>query len=483
MGNFWGDFAGAFQKSYFASEENKRQNAVEQRDKARFEHDQQQWKDEDVRKEHIAAAGWAIDNPNDPTGLINGDAYKAMSAAPTKQSKTPSAMPSNGEAPPAPAAPSASDYVPVEMNGQVMYAPKSRAKMKDPSAYVADVGRVMMSVDPTVGANMMAAAQTLESNNLKLSSQKWGQSVVEAQRLGGDAGLQALSKSFDALPDGQSVQWSRDKDGSVHLKFYADTQGGPVQTSDRVFKGRQGVTAEQEVFEYAGALANPEAMSGYLTKMAQAAQQEFTNVLAKREDSRAERRLGLDAQQVGISAFNSAENARHNRAMEAATGGTGATSISAKQYRATMGKLDTAAHRYAASVAEPNTPEYAKAYNAQIAAQLSTQDPAFQEAFNAAHGIAEVGAPTDQPAAAPPQQRPAIDPAKALPPGAWVSPVTGRIMGLGVAPARRAAGQDAINAARNATRVGGAIGQQLRAEFKAKYHMEPDALLQAAGGK
>lgn len=275
MGNFWGDFAGAFQKSYDSAQRNSRENAAAKRDEERFAREKQQWGEQDQQKVRIGAAGWVLDDPTKPDGLMTADDYNRQFAAPpsekgkkSKKQALPAPMESgnidmstrpsvpnadgststvrtigvemdgkeyniptvsddgrimtNDEAVAqfkrsgrhlgafanaadaataaqglheseaariAPIAPKKDDFVPIEMNGQIMYAPKGRVKMKDQSEYVADVGRVMMSIDPTVGANMMAAAQTLESNNLKLASQKWGNAVVQAQRLGGDAGL------------------------------------------------------------------------------------------------------------------------------------------------------------------------------------------------------------------------------------------------------------------------------------------------------
>ena len=243
MGNFWGDFAGAFQKSYDSAQRNSRENAAAKRDEERFAREKQQWGEEDQLKTRIGAAGWTLDDPTKPDGLMTADDYNRQFAAPpSEKGKKPKkqALPTM-EAPPvqagvpgqspqaipvpsAPApqqevAPKAGDFVAVEVNGQIMYAPKGRVKMKDNATYIADVGRAVMPFDKTVGANMMAAAQVMEGRNLELASQKWGQAVIQAQRLGGRPGGSQRGEAYRrsaASSDAKTAVRSREAASAGH---------------------------------------------------------------------------------------------------------------------------------------------------------------------------------------------------------------------------------------------------------------------------
>lgn len=392
--------------------------------------------------------------------------------------QSPQAIPvPSAPAPQQEVAPKAGDFVAVEVNGQIMYAPKGRVKMKDNATYIADVGRAVMPFDKTVGANMMAAAQVMEGRNLELASQKWGQAVIQAQRLGGDAGLQQLSKLYDDLPDGQSVQWSRDKDG-IHLKFYADTKGGPVQTSERVFKGRQGLTAEQEVFENAASLASPESMGQYLTTMAQAAQTEFTNVLAKKEDKRADERLALDRQQTADSkARGWASIGLQKQELEerrAERFGTGPTS---KIRAAATKRLDTL---LSDAQLNPAASDYEQQYNTAVENILRVH-PEIGEALHA--GDYTEKQPDAKPKAAIPQggaTRAGGTPDPRKDPDVWTSPTTGRLMRYSNAPRPAAETRmaEARNEAAGIVRLGGAIRQSYEQAFQQKYGATVEQVLQ-----
>lgn len=561
MGNFWGDFAGAFQKSYDSAQRNSRENAAAKRDEERFAREKQQWGEEDQLKTRIGAAGWTLDDPTKPDGLMTADDYNRQFAAPPSEkgkkpkkqalpapmesgnidmSTRPSVPNADGststvrtigvemdgkeyniptvsddgrimtndeavaqfkssgrhlgafanaadaataaqglhESEVARIAPKKDDFVPIEMNGQIMYAPKGRVKMKDNATYIADVGRAVMPFDKTVGANMMAAAQVMEGRNLELASQKWGQAVMEAERIGGDGGIQHLSKMFDDLPDGQSVQWSRDKDGGVHLKFYADTKGGPVQASERVFKGRQGVTAEQEVFEYARALSKPEAMGQYLTTMAQAAQTEFTNVLAKNQEKRADRKQALDEFQAkDSSARGWASVGLQKQELEerrAERFGTGPTS---KIRAAATKRLDTL---LSDAQLNPAASDYEQQYNTAVENILRVH-PEIGEALHA--GDYTEKQPDAKPKAAIPQggaTRAGGTPDPRKDPDVWTSPTTGRLMRYSNAPRPAAETRmaEARNEAAGIVRLGGAIRQSYEQAFQQKYGATVEQVLQ-----
>lgn len=570
MGNFWGDFAGAFQKSYDSAQRNSRENAAAKRDQERFDREKQGWAEEDQLKTRVSAAGYTLDDPTKPDGLMTADDYNRQFAAPTpkkgKQQRTALPTPveqgnintsqlpatnnpdgshstvrtigveqngreyniptvidgkvvSNEEAIAAfqktgrhlgafrnaqdaeraavglhdaeadRIAPKKDDFVPIEVNGQIMYAPRSRVKMKDNATYVADVGRAVMSVDKVVGTNMLQAAQVMEGRNLELSAKKWGAAVMEAERIGGEGGIQHLAKMFDDLPDGQSVQWSRDKDGNVHLKFYADTQGGPVATQDRVFKPRQGVTAEQAVFEYARSLASPESMGQYLTTMAQAAQTEFTNVLAIKQDKRADRRQELDEFQAkdasarGWASVNIARQELNERRAERL--GTGPTSKIRAAATARLDKLLSNAQL------DPTAPDYEQQYNAAVENILRVH-PEIGAALQQADFTEQDQAPAKPKAAIPgfvapmngsPRAGGTPDPRKD--PDVWTSPVTGRLSRYSnpkfVSPRDQAAAerqQQMMGEARGILRMGGAIRQSYEQQFQQKYGATVEQVLQ-----
>jgi hypothetical protein len=307
MANFFGGFAGGFsQGARIASE-----MADQRRQQEEFEHQKAEWDRIDQQRTALQAATNTLDNPNDTNGLLSPDAYKEMSApkgkkapkqaalpvpdvaptpAPSPDAAVPppapqAAMPTPSALPPETPALSASDYHPVMVNGQVMYAPSKRIKALDGPDRVRALAGAMSSFDPVVGAQLEQSAQAIEKGNIENQSAKYGAAVMQAKRVAAVDPAKGLTMLKDAyaglMPDLGKADFDIGKDGSITVNHYVTTQhGDQLFSTDKIpaVDPKTGLTAVDKIFLEAASYASPDAMRQHILDNSALASQVADNI-------------------------------------------------------------------------------------------------------------------------------------------------------------------------------------------------------------
>lgn len=305
-GNPFGDFASNLATGFARGQEIGLRARKAAQDQEVFDHQKAEWERLDSQRNELQAAGNTLADPNNTTGLLSRDQYSAMQAPAPKPKKAKAALPA-----PAPDAsdmavtpgiqvapkPKPEDYSAVMVGGQLMYAPRDRVTQLDGADLVRARAKVLGGFDPVVGAQLMAAANSLEKGNLEVSSAKWGEAVMNARRIAQvdpAKGLQTLNESYRTLmPDLGEMEFTPAKDGAVTVTQFVSTKNGRVEMGKQTVPAvdpNTGLSALDTIFTKAQSLASPEAYRQHLVDTSQFASN-TADLVAKKQQTSMEKEL------------------------------------------------------------------------------------------------------------------------------------------------------------------------------------------------
>lgn len=243
-----------------------------------------------------AAPAAALPAPNlnkvpQPGDIKAVDPDKAL-AAPAAAIPAATAAPQPAAASAAPAAPAAPRYVrAVGADGRVGWVEAGQGTRRPDADLMRARASAVSSLDPVLGNQLLVSANTLEGQNIELSSKRYEQGVLQAMQVAQAdpvKGLDALTSVYKRLmPDLREPKFEVAKDGSIKVTYMASTAAGDIPVGSEIVPSKGGKPDVEKVFRTAMSYSSPEAFRQRIIDDSTLATQELSRMVARAQESRA----------------------------------------------------------------------------------------------------------------------------------------------------------------------------------------------------